>query len=183
MKWLASTFLRVSFIGLLFFTHNIEATKVKSSRRVVSLLPHTRYLGKKCEWLAQKKIAKRYPKKKFKLFKNVTYRSYSNVGELDIVVINKKTSKVIYIAEVKCWKNLVKASKAADKQLNRFKDVIKKTLTASEHFFLKEKVSLSQLKISQFYGQIVYQKICQKSPDAKLLGFNSLSLSREDILK
>ena len=140
MKLLITRFLRINCIGLVFLSYALEAVKVKSSRRVVSILPYTSFLGKECERLAQQKIAKRYPRKKFKLLKNMTYKIHSIAGELDIVVINKRTSKVIYIGEVKCWKNLEAAIVKAKKQLKRFF----KAMNGPEEIFFypKEKTNI-----------------------------------------
>ena len=83
-------------------------------------------LGPRCEAISYKELKKRFPT--HLVLRNVSYRSQdgSDEGELDLLVINPRTHKVLLIQEVKCWWNLEWASEKADQQLKRFESVVEK---------------------------------------------------------
>lgn len=78
-------------------------------------------IGGICEALAQINFEMKYPAPQFFVDSGVEYKDSENTaGELDILVLDLNTNKVIHIAEVKCWKNLQQAQQKAVSQRNRF---------------------------------------------------------------
>ena len=87
-------------------------------------------VGKVCERVAELQLEREFPLGSYLIIPNVVYEKEENkenrvrLGELDIVVVSKADSKVVLIAEVKCWQNRSKAARKAKKQLNRFQRTI-----------------------------------------------------------
>ncbi|MFK7823834.1 MAG: hypothetical protein AB8G05_06750 [Oligoflexales bacterium] len=87
-------------------------------------------VGKVCERVAELQLEKEFPLRSYLIVPNVVYEKEAEkenrirLGELDIVVVSKADSKVVLIAEVKCWENRSRAAKKARKQLNRFQRTI-----------------------------------------------------------
>ena len=81
--------------------------------------------GKVCEKIAMLQIASEYSDEKFEIIPNIVY-GFGNVvlGELDLLVVDKKDRKVVKVLEIKCQKNLRKSSKKAKVQLERIKSFI-----------------------------------------------------------
>lgn len=91
---------------------------------------HVSDVGKVCERVAEIQLQKEFPLGRYLIVPNVVYETESErenrvrLGELDIVVVNKADSKVVLVAEVKCWENRSKAARKARKQLDRFQRTI-----------------------------------------------------------
>jgi hypothetical protein len=77
--------------------------------------------GTICEYLAKEVLEKKYPVEQFKVVVGIQYGERRNaVGELDMSVVDLEYDEVVYIAEVKCWKNPSAGLKKAKKQITRF---------------------------------------------------------------
>lgn len=77
--------------------------------------------GTICEYLAKETLEESYPSEQFKIVIGIQYGERKNaVGELDMTVVDLEYNEVVYIAEVKCWKNPRAGLKKAKSQMNRF---------------------------------------------------------------
>ena len=127
--------LLVFAIASLFASSSLTFAASKLSREYFELLKDLPYdyvsdVGKVCERVAELQLEKEFPLEDFLIIPNVIYEKEDDnenrvrLGELDIVVVDKCDSKVVLIAEVKCWQNRSKAAKKAKKQLRRFERTI-----------------------------------------------------------
>lgn len=81
--------------------------------------------GSVCEELAKERLNERFDSQDFMIHLGVTYRDRHRIlGELDVVVERVWDQEIILVAEVKCWKNLVKARQKALSQLSRFREIL-----------------------------------------------------------
>ncbi|WP_415064021.1 hypothetical protein [Bdellovibrio sp.] len=77
--------------------------------------------GAVCEQVARLRLQEDYPDKDFLLATGIEYSTGGQtLGELDLVVINRTTQKVVLVMEVKCWKNYGQALDKAKAQRDRF---------------------------------------------------------------
>lgn len=77
--------------------------------------------GTICEYLAKETIERKFSPDQFEIVLGIQYGEFKNaVGELDVTVIDREFSQVVYVAEVKCWKNPASGLKKAKEQLSRF---------------------------------------------------------------
>ena len=84
-------------------------------------------IGTVCEQVAKIKMAQEYQAPEYDVVTGIAYRDDERtIGELDVVVISKRTHKAIVVAEVKCWKNLRGARNKAQDQRSRFQKTIKR---------------------------------------------------------
>jgi hypothetical protein len=77
--------------------------------------------GSICEEVARQETIKEYPAPQFEVLSGIAYETQDGTdGELDVIVFDSNTNKVIKIAEVKCWLKLDHALKKAHEQRARF---------------------------------------------------------------
>lgn len=77
--------------------------------------------GSVCEQVALLKLRESYPTEDFSIANGVEYSTGGDtLGELDLVVVEKKTNKVVLVGEVKCWRNLQQAMDKLKAQRDRF---------------------------------------------------------------
>lgn len=77
--------------------------------------------GAICEQVAKLHYREEYPAGPFLITTGVEYSTgVLTLGELDIVVIDRATQKVVLVSEVKCWRNLQQALDKAKSQRLRF---------------------------------------------------------------
>ena len=137
-------------------------------------------LGSMCEHFAYIEQSKIYKDNRYKLLQNIEYRSGKKIiGELDLIVFDKNTKKVIKIFEVKCSKNIFDANTKSDIQINRFKDNIRRALSGRQRLYFANDDSL--LSIEHFTDEIDFSKITYLSTEAKSLGFDTLSLNLSEM--
>ncbi|WP_295906193.1 hypothetical protein [uncultured Bdellovibrio sp.] len=114
--------------------------------------------GAICEQVARLALATQYPDKDFSLASGIEYDAGGmTLGELDVLVINRATQKVVLVTEVKCWKNLKQALDKVVSQRQRFIWNLTK-FPQKMHF-----VSYSELdlKAEQFDAATEYRSISQ----------------------
>jgi len=81
--------------------------------------------GTVCEEVARLEVQEEFRGPGFEVETGIEYSDKSRtIGELDVIVFDTLTDKVIMIAEVKCWRDLKSARQKARKQLTRFQDTI-----------------------------------------------------------
>ncbi len=77
--------------------------------------------GAVCEQLELVRLKTIYPEDKFIITGGLSYSLGENtVGELDVLIMDRNTNKVILLEEVKCWKDLSNAMVKATGQRDRF---------------------------------------------------------------
>lgn len=77
--------------------------------------------GTVCEQVARLNMQAQYPEAQYEVQTGVIYdNAQRTLGELDVVVFDKKDMNAILVAEVKCWKKLSAARSKAQEQRNRF---------------------------------------------------------------
>lgn len=80
--------------------------------------------GSICEEVARQETIKEFPAPTYQVISGIAYDTDDGTdGELDVVVFDVRSSKVVKIAEVKCWQNLEHALKKATEQRERFFDL------------------------------------------------------------
>ncbi|WP_413578332.1 hypothetical protein ACLVWU_07300 [Bdellovibrio sp. HCB290] len=77
--------------------------------------------GAVCEELEKVRLGQIYPADKFLISGDIEYSTgKETIGELDTVVIDRSTGKVVLLGEVKCWKNMEDGLMKAKSQMLRF---------------------------------------------------------------
>lgn len=78
--------------------------------------------GTICEYLAKETLEKKYSPEQFRVVIGVQYGETTDaMGELDLTVVDLEYDEVVYVGEVKCWKDPRAGLKKAKEQLARFK--------------------------------------------------------------
>lgn len=142
--------------------------------------------GAICEQVAKLRYRDEYPDAQFLITTGVEYSTGDRtLGELDIVVIDRATQKVILVSEVKCWKNFQQALDKAKSQRLRFQWNLEKH-PQQMRFDSYEGLTFS---VSQFDGSTQYRSLSQagginKGFDAELeLTLSELKQLRMKLLK
>lgn len=82
---------------------------------------HYEIIGMVCEKVAILELEKQYPAKDFEIVNGIAYGDGNRtIGELDVVIFDKKTDDAVLVGEVKCWKSFEGARKKALDQRRRF---------------------------------------------------------------
>lgn len=86
-------------------------------------------VGTVCEQVAKLRFEEEFPAGRYTVTTGVEYGDgRRTIGELDVVVIENMTSKVVRVTEVKCWKDFKGALKKAHEQRNRFIRTLKSNI-------------------------------------------------------
>jgi len=81
--------------------------------------------GAVCEYVARLELQEDYPVNRFEIDIGVSYIAGDQVlGELDVVIRDRKTGTIPAIGEVKCWKNLKSGLEKAQEQEARFREAL-----------------------------------------------------------
>jgi hypothetical protein len=81
--------------------------------------------GAVCEHVARLELQEDYPLNRFEIDIGVSYIAGDQVlGELDVVIRDRKTGTIPAIGEVKCWKNLKSGLEKAQEQEARFREAL-----------------------------------------------------------
>ena len=174
-----------------FSSYRIIASPAQNIKYLIQNLKkieNSKCVGNICEHIAKMILLEKYPPETHIILKNINYSIAPYNGELDIVVVDKLSSKAIIVAEVKCKKNLRKASDEADKQLLRFKNAInhfrrRKKEESNFKALLKTKDSKNNLlNFDNFYPLPKMIKISYRSQNSSNFDFQSIPYSRKEIL-
>ena len=77
--------------------------------------------GSICEEVGRLQVERELNSPNFEVVTGIEYGDNSRtIGELDIVVFDKKSGDVVHVAEVKCWKDMRGGLKKAREQRSRF---------------------------------------------------------------
>ncbi len=132
--------------------------------------------GAVCEQVARLEVMQEYQEPEFETVVGVVYGHKSAaIGELDIVVLDRASNRVVMVAEVKCWDNLYQAHEKAAKQRERF---IKALQVLPQMFLKSGERSFSR---DQFREVQVYKAISQRG--GQEFGFEmELAYSLEELM-
>lgn len=129
-------------------------------------------IGTVCEEVTRLRFEEEYGNK-YVVVTGIEYGDSNRViGELDAVVFDKATQKVVRVAEVKCWKDFKGALAKARDQRQRFLSNIESGKT----LFFHSKHSEYSFKKENFAGNKTFLTVSQKG--SKAAGFD-IELSYE----
>jgi hypothetical protein len=144
-------------------------------------LPRGATLGMVCEQLAKWKFSEMYPEPKFDVETGIEYRDTTGrtVGELDLVIFDRRTGNVKLVGETKCKNEhrRKEAKKLASRQLHRLRTFLNLDPNLSFTSTIRRGVRYS---VEQFYGYIKYAIILPRSETAHS-NVNDLDFSLDQI--
>lgn len=110
------------YISSLIFFPAITYANLASSYEVIR--QQARYYkdpGAVCEEVARHEFQLKYPAPQYEVIVGVAYNMNGRtLGELDLVILDKKTEQVEIVGEVKCYENLKRGLSKARQQRKRF---------------------------------------------------------------
>ncbi|WP_142695894.1 hypothetical protein [Bdellovibrio sp. NC01] len=110
------------FLTLVFVTHQSFAGDIQAAfQSLQNVGENWEPDGAVCEQLARLKIRAAYPENQYTITGDIEYDTGAlTIGELDVIVIEKSSNRVILVQEVKCWKNFAGGLEKAQSQKLRF---------------------------------------------------------------
>lgn len=109
------------FVLSLFISTTAFADLQQSFEAIKTHARHYRDPGAVCEEVARKEFSELYPAPVYEVIVGVAYNiNGRTVGELDMVLLNKKTNRVEMVGEVKCYADMRSGLKKAKQQRKRF---------------------------------------------------------------
>lgn len=108
--------------------------------------------GAVCEDIARLRFEEKYPEPEYSILTGIEYsdnKSGLTIGELDIVVFNNQTHKVVVSGEVKCWKSPKNGFKKAKEQRQRFQNNISSNKSLSFTWLDHPNVKLTKEQFTQ----------------------------------
>lgn len=119
-------------------------------------------VGTVCEQVASLELRKTYPPSDYQIVTGIEYGdNQRTIGELDVVVFEKRSKQAVLVGEVKCWKDLSAARQKALDQRQRFQSSLKRAIELHDYEFEYNK--------AQFQNVQRYVAIAPKG--AKAAGF------------
>lgn len=101
--------------------------------------------GKICEEVARLELISQFKPRLYDIRMNISYGDRSHtVGELDVVIFDRRTGRAVVVAEVKCWGDPRKAEHEGRKQQRRFQEVLKNKTEVEFWDHEREKYSTAQ---------------------------------------
>ncbi|MBO9666657.1 MAG: hypothetical protein J7501_07560 [Bdellovibrio sp.] len=153
----------ISFLSLsstLAFAGDIQAAFETLKNSGVNYDPD----GAVCEELERVRLDKIYPADKFVITGDVEYSTGGlTIGELDIIILDRQTNKVVLLEEVKCWKDFDGALLKAKSQKQRFEWNLEK----SPRSLIFTSYDGRSYSAEQFMGNIPFNFISQQGGVAK----------------
>lgn len=136
-------------------------------------------IGAVCEEVTRLRFEEEFPGNKYAVVTGVEYGDGNRtIGELDVVVFENGSQKVIRVAEVKCWKNTNGAMKKAREQRQRFI----RTLQSGKQIYFRSLHSTNNFKRDNFLSNKQYLAVAQKG--SKHSGFDiELSYQLDELMK
>ncbi|MGE5086730.1 MAG: hypothetical protein ACM3MG_10550 [Bacillota bacterium] len=114
--------------------------------------------GAVCEQLERVRLQSLYPQDKYIVAGGVEYSlGGDTVGELDSIVLDRNTNKVILLEEVKCWKDFGNALSKAKSQRDRFLSKVAK----SPREVVFQSYDGRTYSVDQFQGDIPFKFVSQ----------------------
>lgn len=114
--------------------------------------------GAVCEQLERVRLKALYPENQYVITGGIEYSLGGNtVGELDAVILDRNTNKVVLMEEVKCWKDLENALVKATGQRDRFLW----NLAKSPRSIIFKSYDGRTYSVDQFQGEIPFKFVSQ----------------------
>lgn len=135
-------------------------------------------VGNICEQVSRLELMKEYPEDRYFITNGIAYgRDRATEGELDVIVFERPSMKVVLVGEVKCWSNFGGAKNKANKQRTRFLNVMS----------LNEPVNMWATKNGQKYQKSQFlplpKFISISSKGAEAAGFDrALEMPLEELM-
>ncbi|MFN7728723.1 MAG: hypothetical protein ACK5P7_06180 [Bdellovibrio sp.] len=121
-------------------------------------------IGMVCEKVAVIELEKIYPAKDYDIVNGIVYGDSSRtIGELDVVIFDKRSQDAVLVGEVKCWKSFSGARAKAHDQRQRFQKNLGRKISMQDG-------DNHQYDTRQFRNVQRYVAIAQKG--AKANGFD-----------
>lgn len=109
------------FLGLLFSVTAMAADPNLGFEKIKNKGRYYKDPGAVCEEIARVEFQAMYPASEYEVIVGIAYNSNGRtLGELDLVLLNKKTDRVEMVGEVKCYTNLQSGLGKAKQQRRRF---------------------------------------------------------------
>lgn len=136
-------------------------------------------VGTVCEEVAKLRFQEEFPSSKFEVITGVEYNDGSRtIGELDVVVFEKFSMKVVRVSEVKCWRDLGGALSKAHSQRKRFVN----HLNSNKPIYFRSLHSQHQFKEAHFLSVRDFTAVAQMG--SKSAGFDyELPYDLKDLMK
>ncbi len=169
----------VSAIISLFVSIQVFAGIGEDFRDLKNSAVDYQVVGAVCEEVARLRFQEEFPNNKYAVVTGVEYGDGNRtIGELDVVVFENTTQKVVRVAEVKCWKNTQGALKKARDQRQRFIS----TLQSGKQTYFKSLHSDYKFKKDNFMGTKEFIAVAQKG--SKSSGFDrELPYELDELMK
>ena len=137
-------------------------------------------IGSICEQIAYIEKKNKFKLGRYKIYQNVSYHSKDKtIGELDLIVFDKRKRVVKEVIEVKCSKDISSAASKSNAQLKRFKRHLKYKDNKLPEIYFKSCNNI--LQVHHFTKYTRFSKLTYKSVLAQTLGFELLSLGLSDM--
>lgn len=124
-------------------------------------------VGTVCEEVARLRYEEEFPSNRYVVVTGVEYGDGNRtIGELDVVVFEKGSQKVVRVTEVKCWKDPKGALAKAHDQRQRFQ----RTIASGKPVYFRSLHSEYKFKKDNFMGTKEFMAVSQKG--TKAFGFD-----------
>lgn len=111
------------FVSLSTFAADLQPVFEALKNEAVDYEPS----GQVCEQVARLQFAQKYKPEQYQITGGIEYNVLNRtIGELDLVILDRKSQAVVLVGEVKCWKSLDGALDKAHDQRSRFINTLQK---------------------------------------------------------
>jgi hypothetical protein len=137
-------------------------------------------IGAVCEQVAKLRYQEEFASNKYEVITGIEYSDGSRtIGELDVVVFEKASQKVVRVSEVKCWKSTDGAIRKAREQRQRFQNFLR---SGKPIYFNVLHSSSYRFKRDNFLSTREFTAVAQKG--SKAAGFDvELPYELRDLMK
>jgi hypothetical protein len=149
MLHLISRSLVLVFVGTLVSPSSYSGDLEQAFERLKDSGADYRPEGAVCEQVARLDLERDFPSPAYEVTTGIEYANSRQVlGELDVVVFDSRSGKVILISEVKCWQNLKSARRKAREQQERFQKHVASGVSLQFHSDKKDSYDDDQFRSS-----------------------------------
>ena len=144
------------FVLFLFPTLAFALTKKEAYQLLADAGEDLTVSGAICEHVARLELDREFPADRYAITNGIAYgKPPSTTGELDVIVFEKPHMNVVFVAEVKCSRNLPSAAAKARKQRQRFLD----TMASRKPVKLWDVKTKKEYDLALFQGVKKFQSI------------------------
>lgn len=117
----------IVFLGALLVSFSSQADWAEDFAELKDIPRDYSDAGSICEEVGRLQLFDEYPAPQHEIIVGIEYGDGARtIGELDLVVVDNNTQKVVAVGEVKCWKSFGGGLKKAQEQRRRFQDALRK---------------------------------------------------------